>query len=80
MTFGWIFLPRSFLPYLLASFPEPHPCHVATVRSLGHVQLSAAPWAVARQASLPFTASCSLLRCTSIESTMPPNRLVLASL
>ena len=35
------------------------------------------PWTAARQASLCFTVSGSLLRLTSIESVMPSNHLVL---
>ena len=35
------------------------------------------PWTAARQASLSFTISWSLLRLMSIESVMPPNYLIL---
>ena len=35
------------------------------------------PWPAARQASLSFTISWSLLRLIAIESVMPSNRLVL---
>ena len=35
------------------------------------------PWTAARQASLSFTISCSLLKLMSIESVMPSNHLVL---
>ena len=41
------------------------------VRSLGQVRLSGAPWAAARQASLSFTNSRSLLKLMSIESVTP---------
>ena len=37
-------------------------------QSLSHVQLFTTPWTVARQASLSFTVSQSLLKLTSIES------------
>ena len=37
----------------------------------------AAPWTVARQASLSFTISQSLLKLMSIESMMPSNHLIL---
>ena len=37
----------------------------------------ATPWTVARQASLPFTISLSLLKLMSIESVMPSNHLIL---
>ena len=42
-----------------------------------HVQLFVTPWTVARQASLSFTISWSLLRLMSIELVMPSNHLVL---
>ena len=38
---------------------------------------SASPWTVARQASLSFTTSWSLLSLKSIESVMPSNHLML---
>ena len=37
---------------------------------------SATPWTAARQASLPFTISWSLLKLLSIESVMPFNYLI----
>ena len=40
--------------------------------SLSHVGPSATPWTAARQASLSFTISRSLLKLTSIESVTPP--------
>ena len=40
------------------------------VQSLSHVQLFVTPWTVARQASLPFTISQSLLKLMSIESVI----------
>ena len=43
------------------------------VQSLSCVQLFAAPWTAALQASLCFTISWSLLRFMSIESVMPSN-------
>ena len=39
---------------------------------------SATPWTEARQASLPFTISWSLLKLTSAESVMPSNHLTLS--
>ena len=45
------------------------------VQSLSH--LSVGPWAIARQASLSFTISQSLLKLMSIESMMPSNHLIL---
>ena len=50
---------------------------VVIVQSLSCVQLFATPWAAARQASLSFTISWSLLKLMSIESVMPPNHLIL---
>ena len=47
------------------------------VQLLSHVQLFASPWTAARQASLSFTISQSLLKLMSIESMMPPNHLIL---
>ena len=44
---------------------------------LSHVQLFATPWTAARQASLSFTISWSLLKLISIESVMSSNPLVL---
>ena len=47
------------------------------VQSLSYVQLFATPWTAARQASLSFTISWTLLKLMSIESVMPSNHLVL---
>ena len=47
------------------------------VHLLSHVQLSVTPWTAARQASLYFTTSQSLLKLTSIESVMPSDHLIL---
>ena len=49
----------------------------AVVQLLSHVQLFATPWTAARQASLSFTVSWSLLTFVSIESMMPSNHLIL---
>ena len=43
---------------------------VVVIWSPSHIQLFAAPWTVACQASLPFTISQSLLKLMSIESVM----------
>ena len=50
---------------------------VVVVQLPSHVQLFAIPWTAARQASLPFTISQSLIRLMSIESVMPSNPLIL---
>ena len=47
------------------------------LQSLSRVQLLATLWTAARQASLSFTISRSLLKLMSFESVMPPNRLIL---
>ena len=44
---------------------------------LSHVQLFETPWTVARQASLSFTISWSLLKLMFIELVMPSNHLIL---
>ena len=48
-----------------------------TVQSLSHVQLSAAQWSAAHQASLSSTISGSLLKFMSIESVLLFNHLFL---
>ena len=45
-------------------------------QSLSRVQLFATPWTAARQVSLSFSISWSLLKLMSIESVMPSNHLV----
>ena len=50
---------------------------VVAVQSLSRVQFFASPWTAARQASLCFTISWSLLRFVSIESVMLSNHLIL---
>ena len=44
---------------------------------LSRVRLFLTPWTAARQASLSFTISHSLLKLMSIESVMPPSHLIL---
>ena len=53
---------------------------VSSVQSLSRVQLFAAPWTAACQASLSITNSQSLLKLMSIESVMPSNLLTLCRL
>ena len=48
-----------------------------TVQSLSHVRFFVTPWTAARQASLSFTISRSLLKCMSIESVIPSNQIIL---
>ena len=55
-------------------------CHilvVVAVQLLSCVQFFATPWTAARQASLSFTISQSLLKLMSIESMMPSSHLIL---
>ena len=47
------------------------------VQTLSPVRLFVTPWTAARQASLSFTITWSLLRLKCIESVMPSNHLVL---
>ena len=49
-----------------------------SVQSLSHVGLFATPWAPARQTSLSFTDSQSLLKLMSVKSVMPSNHLILS--
>ena len=51
-------------------------CFVS-VQSLSHIQLFAAPWTAACQATLSFTITRSSLELMSIESVMPSNHLIL---
>ena len=53
---------------------------VAVVQLLSRVQLFVTPWTAARQASLSFTISRSLLKLLSIESVMPSNHFILCRL
>ena len=48
-----------------------------SVQSLSRVWVFVTPWTAARQASLPFTISRSLLKLMSVESMMSSNHLVL---
>ena len=50
---------------------------VITVHLLSHVRLFATPWTAARQPSLSFTISWSLLKLMSIKSVKPSNHLIL---
>ena len=50
---------------------------VVAVESLSHIQIFVIAWTAARQASLSFTVSWSLLRLTSIEPVMPSNHPIL---
>ena len=51
--------------------------YFVVAQSLSHVRQFATPWTAARQPSLSFTISESLLRLMSIESVMSSNHLIL---
>ena len=51
--------------------------NIIIVQLLSHVWLFVTTWTAARQASLSFTVSRSLLKLVSIELVMPSNHLVL---
>ena len=51
--------------------------NIVFVQSLSSAQLFVTLWTAARQASLSFTISWSLLKLMSIESMMPSNHLIL---
>ena len=52
-------------------------CEIVVVQSLSHVQLFETLWTAARQASLSFTTSQSLLKLMSTELMVPSNHLIL---
>ena len=57
-------------------------CHyqLSSTQSFNRVWLFVTPWTAAHQASLSITNSQSLLKLMSIESVMPSNHLLLASI
>ena len=61
-----------FIQKLLRWFSKAQPILFSSVQWLSHVQLFAAPWTAARQASLSITNSRSLLKLMSIESWCHP--------
>ena len=62
--------PKFFFCHCLLSY-------ISSVQLLSHVQLFAAPWTAARQASLSVTNFWSLLKLKSIELVMPSSHLIL---
>ena len=60
-----------------AQFLTSAPATVAVVQSLSCVRLFATPWTAARQASVSFTISQSLLKFVSTESGIPSNHPIL---
>ena len=72
IDWGWA-VRRAMCSYrLVISFQ-----HQFVVQFFSHVQRFATPWTAARQDSLPFTVSWSLLKLMSIELLMPSNHLIL---
>ena len=69
MVIQLAFLKSLYFHYFIVSF--------LLVQLLSCVQLFVTPWTAARQASLSFTVSWSLLKLMSIESVMPSNHLIL---
>ena len=69
----FIFSKNQFL-FLLFFFPLFYFC--TAVHLLSHVRLFVTPWTAARQASLSFSISQSLLKLMSIELMMPSNHLI----
>ena len=65
---------RFFIPP--AAPPPGRSLVCLVVQTLSRVRLSATPRTAARQASLSFTISWSLLKLMSIESVMPSNHLI----
>ena len=49
----------------------------SSVQLLNHIWFFATTWTAARQASLPLTNSCSLLKLMSIKLVVPSNHLIL---
>ena len=71
---------RSFLTFTgMFQHPVRSSHGVSSDQLLSHVRLFVIPWTAARQASLSFTISQSLLKLVSIESMMPSNHLILCS-
>ena len=68
-TLSWLLVWKVHRPQLFMFFP--------VVQLLSHVQLFVVPWTAARQASLSFTISWSLIKLMSIELVMPSNHLIL---
>ena len=75
------FLIYSWIQFVHTYWRLLHLCssEIVVVQSLSHVRLFATPWTAARQASLSFTFSRSLLKFMSIESVMPSNHFILCS-
>ena len=73
---AWLFQVDSF-SLEIGDFSSKKSSWLSSVHSLSHVWLFVTPQTAARQASLSFTNSQSLLKLMSIESTTPSNHLIL---
>ena len=74
----WDVLKHMFLgPFHPQSFCLSSVGIVVAVQLLSHVRLFATAWTAARQASLSFTISQSMLKLMSTELVMPSNHLIL---
>ena len=71
---------RSFLTFTgMCQHPVRSSRGVSSIQLLIRVCLCVIPWTAARQPSLSFTISRSLLKLVSIASMMPSNHLILSS-
>ena len=75
LLYSLLLITKSPIHHILLCFSPSsclvHGSHLAVVQSLSRVQLFAAPWTAAHQASLSSTISQSLLKLMSIELVMP---------
>ena len=71
LTFTVIFFPDIY--HILKKKKKPF---LEFVQLFSHVQLFVTPWTVARQSSLYFIISRTLLKFMSIESVMPSNHII----
>ena len=63
--------------YLKQAISFIHLCVFVVVQSLSHVRFFVTPWTAARQASLSFTISLSLLKSMPIWLVLPSDHLIL---
>ena len=68
---------KMLLRYRIWNYAGEIKLHVAVVQLLSCFQPFVTPWTTARQATLSFTISWSLLKFMSIESVMPSNHHIL---
>ena len=68
---------RRLISEAKANWDQLHHLQFSSVQLLSRVRLFATPRTAARQASLSFTISQSVLKFMSMESVMPSNRLIL---